>query len=167
MYRQLELFQEYKQRLSPLVRTRQAHQLVNQALVLITVGSNDQLLLGANTNCLIMSSFLFHILVLLMRLYNEGACSVLVMGTGPLGCVPAELAMQGTNGGCCEVLQLAASLYNSQLDQILNGPNQKIGRGVFTSANTERAVYGARLTTFEDSEKEKAVMFPTGSLGIG
>ena len=41
MYRQLELFQEYKRRLSALTGSRQAHQLVNQSLFLITVGGND------------------------------------------------------------------------------------------------------------------------------
>ncbi|WRX24127.1 hypothetical protein QQP08_016614 [Theobroma cacao] len=38
---QLEYFQEYKRRLTALVGSRQAHQLVSQALVLITVGGND------------------------------------------------------------------------------------------------------------------------------
>lgn len=67
-----------------------------------------------------------------------GARRVLVTGTGPMGCVPAELAMRGTNGGCSGELQRAASLYNPQLVEMLNGLNKKIGKDVFISANTQR-----------------------------
>lgn len=71
-------------------------------------------------------------------LYKLGARRVLVTGTGPLGCVPAELAMRGTNGGCSAELQRAASLYNPQLVQMLRELNSKIGKDVFIAANTQR-----------------------------
>ena len=41
MYQQLFYFQQYQQRLSALIGADQARQLVNDALVLITVGGND------------------------------------------------------------------------------------------------------------------------------
>ena len=41
MHRQLEYFQQYQQRVSALIGAEQAKRLVNQALVLITVGGND------------------------------------------------------------------------------------------------------------------------------
>lgn len=41
MYRQLEYFQEYQRRVSALIGAAGAQTLVNQALVLITVGGND------------------------------------------------------------------------------------------------------------------------------
>lgn len=41
MFRQLEYFQEYQRRVSALIGAAQAKALVNQALVLITVGGND------------------------------------------------------------------------------------------------------------------------------
>lgn len=41
MYRQLEYFQEYQRRVAAIIGEDQAQQLVNQALVLITVGGND------------------------------------------------------------------------------------------------------------------------------
>jgi len=41
MYRQLEYFQEYQNRVSALIGASQAKRLVNQSLVLITVGGND------------------------------------------------------------------------------------------------------------------------------
>ncbi|XP_054803325.1 GDSL esterase/lipase LTL1-like isoform X3 [Prosopis cineraria] len=41
MYRQLEYFKEYQRRLGALVGAERARTLVNQALVLVTVGGND------------------------------------------------------------------------------------------------------------------------------
>ena len=73
---------------------------------------------------------------LLQRLYDLGARRVIVTGTGPLGCVPAELAMRGTNGGCSAELQRAASLYNPQLLHMIQGLNKKIRRDVFVAAIT-------------------------------
>lgn len=67
-----------------------------------------------------------------------GARRVLVTGTGPLGCVPAELALRGSNGGCSAELQRATSLYNPQLEQMLQEINRKIGQTVFIAANTQQ-----------------------------
>lgn len=41
MYRQYQFFQQYQQRVAALIGAARAKQLVNQALVLITVGGND------------------------------------------------------------------------------------------------------------------------------
>lgn len=71
----------------------------------------------------------------MQRLYELGARQVLVTGTGPLGCVPAELAMRGQNGECSVELQRAASLFNPQLVQMINSLNSDIGSNVFIAAN--------------------------------
>lgn len=71
------------------------------------------------------------------RLHELGARRVLVTGTGPLGCVPAELALRGRNGDCSEELQRAASLYNPQLVQMLAQLNAEIGSNVFIGADTQ------------------------------
>ncbi|KAF1869866.1 hypothetical protein Lal_00017443 [Lupinus albus] len=71
------------------------------------------------------------------RVYDLGGRRVIVTGTGPLGCVPAELAMRGgTNGECSDELQRAAALYNPQLLHMLQALNNKIGKDVFIAANT-------------------------------
>lgn len=41
MFQQFQYFQQYQQRLAALVGAEQAQQIVNEALVLITVGGND------------------------------------------------------------------------------------------------------------------------------
>jgi hypothetical protein len=74
----------------------------------------------------------------LQRLYDLGARRVLVTGTGPLGCVPAELAQRSPSGQCAAELQRAAALFNPQLVQMLNRLNSRIGYDVFIGVNTEQ-----------------------------
>ncbi len=71
----------------------------------------------------------------MQRLYDLGARRVLVTGTGPLGCVPAELASRSRNGECSAELNRAAALYNPQLIQMINQLNSEIGSEVFVTAN--------------------------------
>ncbi|CAN1233841.1 GDSL esterase/lipase At5g33370 [Linum perenne] len=47
-----------------------------------------------------------------------------------------ELATRSTNGECSTELQRAASLFNPQLAQVLNGLNREIGKDVFVGVNT-------------------------------
>lgn len=63
---------------------------------------------------------------------------MLVTGTGPLGCVPAELALRSRNGECAAELQRAASLFNPQLTQLIQQLNGEIGSDVFIAANTQQ-----------------------------
>lgn len=56
-------------------------------------------------------------------------------GTGPLGCVPAELAQRSRAGECAVELERAASLFNPQLVEMLNGLNTEFGQDVFVAAN--------------------------------
>ncbi|PHT61973.1 GDSL esterase/lipase [Capsicum annuum] len=76
--------------------------------------------------------------MLLQNLYNLGARRVIVTGTGPLGCVPAELAQRSRNGECAADLQQAAALFNPQLTQMLQGLNSELGGNVFIAANTRQ-----------------------------
>lgn len=65
-----------------------------------------------------------------------GSRRVIVTGTGPIGCVPAELAQRSRNGECSAELQRAASLFNPQLTQLINDINSELGSNVFMAANT-------------------------------
>ncbi|MBA0667975.1 hypothetical protein Goklo_000968, partial [Gossypium klotzschianum] len=156
MFRQLQYFQEYQTRLAELVGNDEAQRIVSDGLVLITVGGNDfvnnyflipfsarsrQFLLPDYVTYLIseykkilMVNFVFP---LSLRLHDLGARRVLVTGTGPLGCVPAERAMRSPNGECAPELQQAASLFNPQLVQMINGLNSEYGANIFIAANTQ------------------------------
>lgn len=72
------------------------------------------------------------------RLYDLGPRRILVTGSGPLGCVPAELAQHSRNGECAAELMKAAGLFNPQLVQMLDQLNQEIGSDVFVAANTNQ-----------------------------
>lgn len=146
--KQLEYFQQYQQRLSSLIGPEQTQQLVNQALVLITLGGND----FVNNYYLIpysvrsrefsLPDYVRYIVSeykkILARLYELGSRRVLVTGTGPLGCVPAELAMRSRNGQCDIELQRAGDMFNGQLVQMLNDLNSQLGSDVFIAANAFR-----------------------------
>lgn len=59
----------------------------------------------------------------------------MVTGTGPLGCVPAELAMRSRNGECAEEVQQAAGIFNPELVQMIQQLNSELGADVFVAAN--------------------------------
>ncbi|XP_057549912.1 GDSL esterase/lipase At5g33370-like [Amaranthus tricolor] len=143
---QLYNFKEYQERVSRLIGEEKSRELVNRALVLITLGGNDfvnnyfvipyslrsqQFALPAFVNFLISEYA-----KILQTLYDLGARRVLVTGTGPLGCVPAEIAQRGRNGNCAKELQTAASLFNPKLVGLINQLNNKIGSNVFTVINS-------------------------------
>ncbi|XP_031502996.1 GDSL esterase/lipase At5g33370-like [Nymphaea colorata] len=144
--KQLEYFEQYQRRLTALIGPYQARRLVNQALVLITLGGND----FVNNYYLVPYSarsrqfalpdyvryLIFEYRKVLVRLYELGARRVLVTGTGPMGCVPGELATRRSRDGSCDVeLQRAASMYNPQLVLLLRQLNQQLGSDVFIAAN--------------------------------
>ncbi|KAF3452387.1 hypothetical protein FNV43_RR02820 [Rhamnella rubrinervis] len=147
IFRQLEYFQEYQQRVTALVGAARAKQLVNQALVLITLGGNDfvnnyyLVPFSARSRQYSLPDYVKYLISeyrkILQKLYDLGARRVLVTGTGPLGCVPAELALRSRNGECSPELQRAASLFNPQLTQMLKGLNSQIGSDVFIGVNTQ------------------------------
>ncbi|XP_057439587.1 GDSL esterase/lipase At5g18430-like [Lotus japonicus] len=146
MYRQLDYFEEYQHRLASQIGVTKTKALVDKALVLITVGGNDfvnnyyLVPYSARSRQYSLPDYVKFLIIefrkLLQRLYDLGARRVIVTGTGPLGCVPAELAMRGTNGGCSAELQRAAALYNPQLLHMIQALNKKFGREVFVAANT-------------------------------
>ncbi|KAK4337651.1 hypothetical protein RND71_042138 [Anisodus tanguticus] len=147
MPQQLEYFRQYQSRVSALIGAENTQRLVNQALVLMTLGGND----FVNNYYLVPNSarsrqynlqnyvpfIISEYRKILLRVYDFGARRVLVTGTGPLGCVPAELAQRSRNGECAVELQQAAALFNPQLTQMLQDLNSQLGSNVFIAANTQ------------------------------
>lgn len=71
----------------------------------------------------------------MQRLHEVGGRRVLVTGTGPLGCAPAELAQRSRNGECAPDVQSAAAIFNPQLVQMIQGLNAQLGADVFIAAD--------------------------------
>ncbi|KAL4325153.1 hypothetical protein GQ457_11G015100 [Hibiscus cannabinus] len=148
MFRQFQYFEEYQTRLADLVGQDEAQRIVSDALVLVTVGGNDfvnnyfLVPFSARSRQFNIPDYVRYLISeyrkLLLRLYDLGARRVLVTGTGPLGCVPAELAMRSQSGRCAPELMEAAALYNPQLIEMVNGLNSQLGANIFIAANTQQ-----------------------------
>ncbi|KAG9145661.1 hypothetical protein Leryth_018714 [Lithospermum erythrorhizon] len=143
---QLQYFEQYQSRVSGIIGAELTQQLVNGATVLITLGGNDfvnnyyLVPFSARSRQFALPDYVNYLIVeyrkVLMRLYELGARRVLVTGTGPMGCVPAELAQRSRAGECAVELQRASVLYNPQLIQMLVNLNSELGSDAFVAANT-------------------------------
>ncbi|CAK8572254.1 unnamed protein product [Lathyrus sativus] len=146
--KQLKLFQHYQQRLSLHIGEEEAKKVVNKAIVLIILGGNDfvnnyyLVPFSARSRQFSLPDYVTYLISeyrkILKKLYDLGARKVLVTGTGPIGCVPAELALRSRNGDCDVELERAASLYNPQLVEMIKGLNQEIGFDAFIAANAHQ-----------------------------
>ncbi|XP_065853755.1 GDSL esterase/lipase At5g18430-like [Euphorbia lathyris] len=180
MYSQFQYFEEYQRRVRALIGAGPTKRLVNGALVLITVGGNDfvnnyyLVPYSVRSRQFALTDYVEFLISeykkLLTRLYHLGARRVVVTGTGPMGCAPAELAMRGANGGCSAELQRAASLYNPQLIQMVKKLNQKIGKTVFIGANTHKMqtdfINNPRAFGFSTSKVACCGQGPYNGLGL-
>ncbi|BAF10424.1 GDSL esterase/lipase At5g33370 [Oryza sativa Japonica Group] len=147
--KQIRYFEQYQDRLRAVVGDEQAKKVVAGSLALITLGGND----FVNNYYLIpysprsrefsLPDYIRYILSeykqVLRHIHALGARRVLVTGVGPIGCVPAELALHSLDGGCDAELQRAADAYNPQLVAMLAELNAEVGGDVFVGVNTKRA----------------------------
>jgi phospholipase/lecithinase/hemolysin len=148
--KQLTYFEQYQHRLAKLIGPDQAARVVAGALTLITLGGND----FVNNYYLVpysvrsrefsLPDYIKYILSeykqVLRRIHGLGARRILVTGVGPIGCVPAELALHSLDGTCDRELQRASEAYNPQLETMLAELNAEVGGGgaVFVAVNTRR-----------------------------
>ncbi|CAL5000464.1 unnamed protein product [Urochloa decumbens] len=148
--KQLRYFSQYQSRLRRLLGSDAAvGRLVNGALVLITLGGNDfvnnyyLVPFSARSREMSLPDYVRFLVAeyakVLRQLHALGARRVLVTGSGPIGCAPAELALRGSRAGeCAAELQRAAALYNPQLVDMIRGLNADLGADVFIAVNAHR-----------------------------
>ncbi|XP_028223680.1 GDSL esterase/lipase At4g28780-like [Glycine soja] len=142
MFQQFELFEQYQQRLSAVIGAKRTKKVVNEALVLMTLGGNtcgNDFVITPRSRQFTVPDFSRYLISqyrrILMRLYELGARRVLVTGTGPLGCVPSQLAMRSSNGECLAELQQATQIFNPLLDNMTKDLNSQLGAHTFVSVN--------------------------------
>ncbi|RZS18351.1 hypothetical protein BHM03_00050600 [Ensete ventricosum] len=143
---QLQYFEEYQDKLSALVGRSQARKIVSHGLVMISLGGNDfvnnyyLVPLSLRSRQFSLPEFVRYLILeyrkVLVSLYELGARLILLAGIGPLGCVPAELALRRSLSGECDPeLQRAANMFNLLLADVVRELNLEIGYVSFIAAN--------------------------------
>ncbi|KAL6346170.1 hypothetical protein AAG906_027904 [Vitis piasezkii] len=107
IWKQLEYFRQYQQRVSGLIEWSR---LSDYQISPIFLPDYVRYLISEYRKVLI-------------RLFELGARRVLVTATGPLGCVPAELALRSRTGECAIELQRAAGLFNPSFFKLFIAAN--------------------------------------------
>ncbi|XP_020972548.1 GDSL esterase/lipase At4g28780-like [Arachis ipaensis] len=80
----------------------------------------------------------FGFFVIVQRLYELGGRKVLVTGTGPLGCIPSQLAERSINGECVAQIQEASQIFNQLLIKMTTELNNQLTSPVFIVVNAFR-----------------------------
>ncbi|KAG6544186.1 hypothetical protein Mapa_014386 [Marchantia paleacea] len=111
--------------------------LVNKALFLINVGSNDYInnyMLPPSLSPRIKKYGLVEYQNLLIgtfrhnlqALYDAGARKIAVSNLGPMGCIPHQLALWSRNGSCVTHTNRIAFSYNAGLKNMLEGMRNQL-----------------------------------------
>ncbi|KAM0910710.1 hypothetical protein ACQ4PT_013975 [Festuca glaucescens] len=127
--KQMTYFEQYQHRLAKLIGPNQAARVVAGTLTLITLGGND----FANSYYLVpysvrsrefsLPDYVKYIMSeykeVLRRIHGLASRRILITGVGPIGCVPAELALHNLDGRCDPELQRASQVYNPRPGRLL------------------------------------------------
>ncbi|KAI3735561.1 hypothetical protein L6452_15067 [Arctium lappa] len=146
---QMAYLEQYKQRVSEIIGPQETERLITQSLTLMTLGGNDfvnnyyLVPFSARSRQFALPDYVVYVVSeyrkILKRLHELGLRRVLVTGTGPLGCVPAELAQRSRNGECSPDLQEASGLFNPQLQNMLDSLNREVGSTTFIGVNIRQS----------------------------
>ncbi|CAI0433651.1 unnamed protein product [Linum tenue] len=152
MPEQLASFRQYRSRLAGVVGgNAQAERLINRAVFFVTVGTWDflfnyyRLPFSARASQYpVLTDFIAYLISVytnyLRSFYQLGARRVMIVGVGPLGCVPATLAARSRNGDCDPELQRAALLFNAEVVKMAQNLNSDFGGVFFLAADTNRVI---------------------------
>ncbi|KAI3755895.1 hypothetical protein L1987_55704 [Smallanthus sonchifolius] len=133
LWKELEYFKEYKNKMRIQFGAAKATKLLSEALYLISLGTNDFL---ENYYALPLRSTVYSIeeyenflLVkannFIIDLYNLGARKISIAGLPPMGCLPYERTKHYFI--CIQKYNLVASEFNVKLQQLVRKLNQDLG----------------------------------------
>ncbi|XP_062011377.1 GDSL esterase/lipase EXL3-like [Rosa rugosa] len=149
---QLNLFKEYKSKITAVVRNERTATLLSKSLFVLSIGSNDLALnyfstplrsahydIPAYTDFLLeLASNFFqvifdkhqqfpHLFRELQELYALGERVIEVASMSPIGCVPAQRTLGGAiERACDETENQVAILFNSKLSALINSLNKRL-----------------------------------------
>ncbi|CAN6479222.1 unnamed protein product [Victoria cruziana] len=97
------------------------------------------------------------------RLYGLGARKIIVANIGPLGCIPSQLAVADTGGGCVERTNEAVSAFNKRLFELLQNINSTLPGSFFVHQD----VYGIVSDMVANPQKYGFTVANRACCGIG
>ncbi|KAJ3682594.1 hypothetical protein LUZ60_015167 [Juncus effusus] len=139
--KQLELFQQYKEKLKTLVGEKKASEIISKALYMVSGGGNDVVQYFNNAPTRIemnpegYSDELKNMAIqYVYDLYTLGARSIGVIGIPPVGCVPFQRTVAGgIHRECAKNRNEVALSYNSKM------------KAAFQQINAQNKLPGAKL----------------------
>ncbi|GAV87036.1 Lipase_GDSL domain-containing protein [Cephalotus follicularis] len=160
--KQLDYFRHYKMRVIKLVGAKKAAEIIRDAIVVLSMGTNDfiqnyflepirpkQFTLEEYMNYLIsrMSNNI-------MVMHSLGLTRLAVVGVPPLGCMPIVRTLMG-EGKCVKKLNLYSSLFNSKIQKELATLKTTLGMkssyvdayGIILDAVNHPQRYGLTVTS--------------------
>ncbi|GAB2252350.1 hypothetical protein Droror1_Dr00005197 [Drosera rotundifolia] len=138
---QLELFKDYKTRMTAAIGNSKASKLISESAYLIFAGSNDitntyfltnlrrpQYDVDSYTDLLVSFASKFY-----QALYAEGVRTMGVMNIPPIGCLPSQRTLAGgLRRSCVDEYNKAALLFNSKLNTEIESLNRNLsGAAIF------------------------------------
>uniref|UniRef100_A0A7N0TAK2 GDSL esterase/lipase n=1 Tax=Kalanchoe fedtschenkoi TaxID=63787 RepID=A0A7N0TAK2_KALFE len=133
LWKELEYYKEYQTKLRDYLGDIKANQILNDALYVMSLGTNDFLenyyTLPTRRNQFTVGQFGDFLLGIaenfIMQLYDLGARKISLAGLPPMGCLPMERAENAMNGrACVDEYNLVAWDFNNKLSNVaayLNG----------------------------------------------
>ncbi|KAJ4960466.1 hypothetical protein NE237_020376 [Protea cynaroides] len=132
--------------LPPFFQTPEAlSQYLAKSIFVINIGGNDYinnyLLPNMYTTSRIYNGEAFADLLVsvlsqqLKNLYRLGARKMVLVGVGPLGCIPSQLSKVNSSDGCVRTVNNLVILYNDRLVRLLNTLNASLPGSFFVYQN--------------------------------
>ncbi|EOA18261.1 hypothetical protein CARUB_v10006754mg [Capsella rubella] len=133
---QVSYFEKSRDYMIKVIGENSTKEMLKKAMFTITIGSNDILNYIQPSipffsqdklpTDVLQDSMVFHLTTHLKRLHQLGARKFVVVGVGPLGCIPFARALELIPAGKC----------SDQVNQIVRGYNMKLRHSLMT-LNTE------------------------------
>eukprot|EP00253_Pinus_taeda_P002585 PITA_02585 len=137
IWKEVEYFKEYGQKLGKIAGVEKANKILHEAIFVISIGSNDFLVnyyVNPYTRAeYSVSQFQDHLIQIssnfLEEIYNYGARRILITGIPPLGCLPIERTVRNLykkEQSCLEDLNQNAAGYNIKIQKMLDLSRPKL-----------------------------------------
>ncbi|KAH6837348.1 GDSL-like Lipase/Acylhydrolase superfamily protein [Perilla frutescens var. hirtella] len=137
LWKEIEYYKEYQNKLKAYAGEAKANSIVNEALYLVSLGTNDFLenyyTLPDTRSKYTVDQFQDFLVGLVEKfvkeIYDLGARKISLTGLPPMGCLPLERSTNYVNGngnGCMEGYNLVALHFNGKLNGLVKKMNMEM-----------------------------------------